>query len=56
MSAIDKAARLAAAEKEKQERLRERAARLDPRFPFVVIPCDPAFFGVALLEATKAVT
>jgi len=41
MSGIDKASRIAAA---KEAQAQQQAGRLDPRWPYKVLPFDPSFW------------
>jgi len=46
MPALDKRSQLAAAAAEKQRKLILATRRLDPRFPYKIIPLDLAYFGL----------
>lgn len=48
MSAIDKASRIEEERAAREKEQREKIARLDPRFPFRIIPLDVRFFGVTV--------
>lgn len=46
MSALDKSSRLSAEKAARAKELREKTARLDPKFPYRIVPFDAALFGV----------
>ena len=48
MSAIDKAARIAAQKAQRLKEQRAKVQRLDPKFPFRIQPFNPRFFNVRL--------